>query len=663
MNVFISWSGEASRSLAAKLDKWLPLIVQTAKPWFSPRSIEAGQRWSDEVAAELQRADFGIICVTSTNRNAPWLLFEAGALAKAMTESRVIPLLLDLDVRALDGPLAQFQAKKTDHDGLKDLVQLINLRSTDPMPEERLCQIFEWGWQDLERAIQAIPKETNSPTARSRPQGEVLEELVVTVRAIGSRVIGPPSPDFGGLNQAADYIRCAIRLFDKKTLVPFYGNRRALENKDLDERADRSVLESLARQLRRTDAHRADTLVWDAERHAWRRRRLFDCEYCYWLVDELEPVDGGADLSHWKLMAPGHHNWEARMGELGLLLQQDLGISRLRLYRVVQLYEPDATIRTYVMQPLWQRGGGFDPDVQAWLTHEYLLTDSIDASRAFGDEHPPWLIAAVDDRSPRKKGPVGVRFGRAKSRVDVPIEHLRRPSAMLAMDRRHDHLEGEYEGGKSIWGDEITEPDMERIGGLLDLIKPMLVNALNDRDMQRADAWNEKVTGIIARAVANPKAAEAFKAALDDVRDKWVAGPAKIRDAYLVKVWASGMLEPWAGSGPIWECRRGNVFSPTRPFSEALKQTHVIHDFQGWLPRLSETEALAMRAAFKANPHALDDVGSWLGIPLLRGLHVFGLLVFTVSQTHYFTVPRVNALESTATRLMPMLLWALAEHL
>ena len=97
MKVFISWSGDRSQALAQALREWLPMVLHYVEPWLSQSDIEAGERWANEVAKELDASKFGIICITRENITSPWILFEAGALAKFMQEGRVIPLLLGIE--------------------------------------------------------------------------------------------------------------------------------------------------------------------------------------------------------------------------------------------------------------------------------------------------------------------------------------------------------------------------------------------------------------------------------------------------------------------------------------------------------------------------------------------------------------------------------------
>lgn len=186
MKVFISWSGERSHVLADALHEWMPLVLHYVEPWLSQADIEAGQRWAEQVAKELETSNSGIICVTRENVGSPWVLFEAGALAKSMQGSRVIPLLLDLEVRDITGPLAQFQAKKVDRAGLSEVIQSLNQLAPHPIPEDRVKPLFDALWPELENKIGSIPK-ASAPAKHARPQPEILEELVTSVRSLDAR--------------------------------------------------------------------------------------------------------------------------------------------------------------------------------------------------------------------------------------------------------------------------------------------------------------------------------------------------------------------------------------------------------------------------------------------------------------------------------------------
>ena len=144
MKIFISWSGSRSKIVAEALNQLLPEIIQSVKPWISTSDINAGARWSDNVARELEASNFGIICVTQDNQRAPWLLFEAGALAKSVEKSLVCPYLIDLEPSQLEsGPLSQFQAKKADMESTLNLMRTINNNTEgEKLDKQRLENIF-----------------------------------------------------------------------------------------------------------------------------------------------------------------------------------------------------------------------------------------------------------------------------------------------------------------------------------------------------------------------------------------------------------------------------------------------------------------------------------------------------------------------------------------
>lgn len=169
MDIFISWSGERARVVARTLRDWLRCVIQPSKPWMSEEDLGPGTRWSIELARRLEATNFGILCLTKESLNRPWVLFEAGALAKALSEARVCPLLIDLDPRDLPPPLAQFNAVPATETGVFQLVRSIN-RATqapgdaEPLEEDVLRRTFEKWWPDLHAQLAALPPPSSQPT-------------------------------------------------------------------------------------------------------------------------------------------------------------------------------------------------------------------------------------------------------------------------------------------------------------------------------------------------------------------------------------------------------------------------------------------------------------------------------------------------------------------
>ena len=63
MRVFLSWSGQQSRQVAAALRDWLPEVIQRINPWMSSEDISAGERWMNQLSSELEKTSYAVLCL------------------------------------------------------------------------------------------------------------------------------------------------------------------------------------------------------------------------------------------------------------------------------------------------------------------------------------------------------------------------------------------------------------------------------------------------------------------------------------------------------------------------------------------------------------------------------------------------------------------------
>jgi len=188
MDIFISWHGQRGQFVAAALKEWLPQIVNAFNPWLSS-SIDKGSRWRSEVATRLAKAKAGIICLTPSALTAPWLLFEAGAIAKSPEKTYACTLLIDLKSEDVADPLAQFQhTTATKEEFLKLMRDLNAALEGEQMPDSHVERAFEKWWPELEKKLQNLPPD--EPTkAPHRDERELLADLVGLTRQTSLSVL------------------------------------------------------------------------------------------------------------------------------------------------------------------------------------------------------------------------------------------------------------------------------------------------------------------------------------------------------------------------------------------------------------------------------------------------------------------------------------------
>lgn len=185
MNIFISWSGKASMEIAELIKNFIPKVIQSAKPYYTPDDIEKGLKWETEINQKLAECSIGLICLTKDNTDKPWILFEAGALSNRLDKAKVCPVLFGIKKSEITGPLSTFQLTEfTKNDFLKLLKSINKSLEENQINESNLTEIYEAFYPKLEENIKEIIKNNDSTieTKPKRKDREILEEILLLVR-------------------------------------------------------------------------------------------------------------------------------------------------------------------------------------------------------------------------------------------------------------------------------------------------------------------------------------------------------------------------------------------------------------------------------------------------------------------------------------------------
>ena len=189
MKIFLSWSGARSRTAAEVLKWWTRCVIQAARPWISTEDIDRGALWFSEINNGLSDTAIGIVCLTQENKDRPWILFEAGALAKGLSNNRVCTFLVDLDPSDIRDPLAQFNHTQPKEEDMRKLARTLNRQLGDhALDEAVLNDSFDAYWPQFQlkwQAIEALPQVTEIV---KRPADDIMSEILENVRGMNQRI-------------------------------------------------------------------------------------------------------------------------------------------------------------------------------------------------------------------------------------------------------------------------------------------------------------------------------------------------------------------------------------------------------------------------------------------------------------------------------------------
>ncbi|QDS91877.1 hypothetical protein FF011L_06130 [Roseimaritima multifibrata] len=207
MKIFISWSGARSKHIATALRDWLPSVIQSVSPFISSQDILKGARGNVQIAKELETAAVGIICLTPENLNAPWILFEAGALSK-LSSAYVCTYLHELEPSDISQPLGQFQHTNSTREDTLSLVQTINNELPDGtgLEPERLRDAFEIWWKKLEVQIKAVPSKPDEEVSPpERTEEDKIDEMLQMIRKLSDAKVNRPATLASALGMSIEH--------------------------------------------------------------------------------------------------------------------------------------------------------------------------------------------------------------------------------------------------------------------------------------------------------------------------------------------------------------------------------------------------------------------------------------------------------------------------
>lgn len=184
MKIFISWSGDQAKQVAEFLREWLPTVLAgSVTPFVSSQDIAKGERGLSVISTELETVNYGIVVLTKSNHGAPWVNFEAGAIAKSLGEGRVSTVLVDVTRADITGPLSQFQdtvlGEKSD---VKKLLDDMAVAAGGGVPQATRDVMFASMWPQLEEAVKSASGGVDPTTERG--EKDILEEVLELVRSV-----------------------------------------------------------------------------------------------------------------------------------------------------------------------------------------------------------------------------------------------------------------------------------------------------------------------------------------------------------------------------------------------------------------------------------------------------------------------------------------------
>nr|VFJ49570.1 MAG: CheY chemotaxis protein or a CheY-like REC (receiver) domain [Candidatus Kentron sp. DK] len=475
----------------------------------------------------------------------------------------------------------------------------------------------------------------------------------------------------------------------------------------------RLIMKWLRVEMDRSGRGKARRIDWDGEKGLFLESRLYRFDTGeYALVrdwrDENEQIHDHEFLNL-EEQNPTPRKWLRAVARL--LLAQRYAISRFRVYKVSPLPNTEGLEKQHapLVVPEFQSGGS-DARAEHWLQVGFQphCIDHIDEALKPGYSPAPRFVTDAEEDESRDCNIPRIQYGESGTyRVLFPVSHpdTEETVALLAMDRRLDHLEGlqgfdqeVVELATRMASDEIGLLDEGQWGLMQGLVRDIgrrIARWLEEDEKARAAKWHETISRILIETFADAQSSpemiyDGISQVCAALADEWnregKAGDRRISGHVLgttpwpkqaekgpaVSSWCIARIDdirPSGVSNSSWqvvagwgeaygECRAngGRMTSPYDAVSRGEPwRAAVIQDFQRWSRTTEDIPCECL------SEETRQRVGSWLAVPMQVEGKIQALMVIHSPHAHYFTRFHSQLMEQAAKRLLPLLAAALRE--
>jgi hypothetical protein len=192
MKIFISWSGDQSKAIATNLYEFLKENIQATDPWISSDDIAKGQNWMNDLMLGLQTSQMGIFCLTNSNLEAKWILFEAGVVA-SLPNRNVCTILYNVKPENVSPPLSHFNSTTFEKEDFRKLLLQINKISKEysdnKLTDAILNKIIDKNWEHFKEKVSNELDAIGNMESKIRTDTDKIDELINISRSLQKYLI------------------------------------------------------------------------------------------------------------------------------------------------------------------------------------------------------------------------------------------------------------------------------------------------------------------------------------------------------------------------------------------------------------------------------------------------------------------------------------------